>query len=128
MAKRSFFQTRIAPLAALALFGATGFIACGGTGDGDESGGAQDQVEPVSESAEPVVGNVCGPVVLLGHLYYFTCDAGETCCGETLTTSGICRNLQTDVDNCGECGHVCGSCPFYIPHRVCGAGLCLCKP
>jgi hypothetical protein len=40
------------------------------------------------------------------------CPTGYTPC------SGICRNLESDMSNCGRCGNVCGS------GRTCSSGAC----
>jgi hypothetical protein len=40
------------------------------------------------------------------------CGSGQTNC------SNVCRDLQSDVNNCGTCGNVCGS------GQVCSAGAC----
>lgn len=61
------------------------------------------------------------------------CPAGETEC------SGICVDLQTDVNNCGTCGNVCpegqpgfvrgcaaGNC-FFMRERACAEGLTSCN-
>ena len=61
------------------------------------------------------------------------CPAGTTDCG------GGCVDLQTDVDNCGTCGHVCpegqagfvrgcagGNC-FFMRERACASGLASCN-
>jgi hypothetical protein len=44
----------------------------------------------------------------------FGCPAGLECCDDN-----ICRNLNTDVDNCGTCGNVC------LPTTSCQNGVCL---
>lgn len=43
-----------------------------------------------------------------------TCPAGEDYC------FGVCTNLQTDTDNCGTCGHICG----IDPAQACVGGNC----
>jgi hypothetical protein len=43
------------------------------------------------------------------------CGAGTSCCG----TQG-CKNLQTDNENCGQCGSVCGT------GATCSGGACHC--
>jgi hypothetical protein len=61
------------------------------------------------------------------------CPAGTTDC------SGICLDLQNDVNNCGSCGHVCppgqtgfvpgcaaGNC-FFMRERACDPGLAFCN-
>jgi hypothetical protein len=61
------------------------------------------------------------------------CPAGETEC------SGICVDLQTDVNNCGTCGTICpegqpgfvrgcaaGNC-FFMRERACAEGLSSCN-
>ncbi|MCX6777953.1 MAG: hypothetical protein NT157_03635, partial [Candidatus Micrarchaeota archaeon] len=42
------------------------------------------------------------------------CPSGETDC------SNLCKNLQTDPDNCGTCGNDCGE-------GTCTAGVCSCS-
>src|SRR5436189_251518 len=41
------------------------------------------------------------------------CPNGQNCC------NGVCVNEQTDVNNCGSCGHVCAS------GQVCQNGTCV---
>ncbi len=61
------------------------------------------------------------------------CPTGTTDC------TGICVDLQTDVDNCGTCGNVCpegqpgfvrgcaaGTC-FFMRERACAEGLSSCN-
>src|SRR4029079_3615691 len=44
------------------------------------------------------------------------CPGGTpTCC------DGECKNIQTDVENCGACGHACA------PHQMCVRGRCACE-
>ena len=40
------------------------------------------------------------------------CPPGQTLC------SGVCKNLNTDPDNCGSCGNVCPQ------GDVCSGGVC----
>ncbi len=47
------------------------------------------------------------------------CPEGETRCGN------ICVNLQTDENNCGECGLPCAS---ELSAGVCIGGTCACSP
>jgi hypothetical protein len=44
------------------------------------------------------------------------CDAGDSCC------TGVCEDLQTDVDNCGTCGTVCDLA--NVDTHECVAGSC----
>jgi len=61
------------------------------------------------------------------------CPSGTTDC------SGVCLDLQTDVNNCGACGNVCpeaqpgfdvgcaaGNC-FFMRDRACAEGLSACN-
>lgn len=50
-----------------------------------------------------------------GSLY---CHAGDCAANESIC-AGVCSNLQTDRDNCGECGHGCGD------GMVCAGGMCV---
>ncbi len=43
----------------------------------------------------------CASNVCISGVCQAACPAGQTLCG------GICKNLQTDVNNCGGCGFVC---------------------
>jgi hypothetical protein len=52
------------------------------------------------------------------------CGPGETLCG------GLCVNFQTDVDNCGACGHPCAEgevCSEGVCSSECAAGLTDCS-
>jgi hypothetical protein len=44
-----------------------------------------------------------------------SCTTGLTVCGSS-GTPGFCRNLSSDPNNCGTCGHVCAG--------TCSAGVC----
>jgi hypothetical protein len=37
------------------------------------------------------------------------CEEGETCCPAAGVEPASCRDLDSDMDNCGECGNVCGA-------------------
>jgi hypothetical protein len=50
------------------------------------------------------------------------CGASGTCCAQTLT----CRNLATDVANCGKCGNDCNA-GHPDAANGCGAGGCTCN-
>lgn len=52
------------------------------------------------------------------------CDAGLTCCSSPPFGLRVCRNLMSDVSNCGTCGHACTAVP--PPHMVnaCFSGSC----
>jgi hypothetical protein len=52
------------------------------------------------------------------------CRAGAcaSCPGGTTACSASCVNLNTDVQNCGRCGNVCGA------GLVCVGGACQCAP
>ncbi len=47
---------------------------------------------------------------------YCPCPSGQTCC------NGTCINSQTDVNNCGACGHVCS---FPDASAACSGGTCV---
>ncbi|MEZ4394965.1 MAG: hypothetical protein R3A48_28140 [Polyangiales bacterium] len=53
-----------------------------------------------------------------------TCNTSGTCVCATGQTacSGTCRNLQTDNNNCGACGRVCGAVNGLA--TSCSAGVC----
>jgi MYXO-CTERM domain-containing protein len=52
-----------------------------------------------------------------GHL---VCQAGSCVCPDTQTDCGdYCADLQTDPENCGDCGHTCD------PNHSCVAGECV---
>lgn len=60
----------------------------------------------------------CGPSAPLGHpdVCNGACctTASSTCCG-----GSTCVNTQTDVQNCGTCGHACGT------GESCISGVCV---
>lgn len=45
------------------------------------------------------------------------CSPGQTLCG------GLCKNLNTDPDNCGNCGTVCPLGP-NVATAICSGGAC----
>jgi hypothetical protein len=52
-----------------------------------------------------------------------TCTPGnEDCCFNASTSSAVCTNFETDVANCGACGHACGQCA-----TGCSGGECVCN-
>jgi hypothetical protein len=58
-------------------------------------------------------GHVCGApmgggmATCVGDVCTGSCGNGQTVCGAGPDGGGTCRSLQTDVANCGACGHVC---------------------
>jgi hypothetical protein len=83
------------------------------------------QTEPTPEDgqigeAQDAVGEACNPL--------FSCPTpSDTCCVVGHTSDHICRDLSSDVSNCGSCGHVCGGCTGGN-HAVCSIGFCGCIP
>jgi len=69
--------------------------------------------EPVAEAQEALEGDYC-------NFYPTTCDSGLKCCFTNFPSTGTCRNLQTDEQNCGQCGNRCGL------GTVCSSGECTC--
>ncbi len=61
----------------------------------------------------PAAPEGSGPICGVQTDSPFCCASGETCCNNT-----TCANLQTDVQNCGACGHACGQ------GQKCVAGVC----
>lgn len=53
------------------------------------------------------------------------CDGGvcEPDCGSLSTCEDGCADLDTDVQNCGQCGNICTAPPGVAP--VCSAGVCI---
>src|ERR1700722_10614410 len=56
-------------------------------------------------------------------------EGGVTTCGDSGTgnvsrCSGLCTDLQTDVNNCGTCGHACGGAAGASASCVGGACVC----
>lgn len=52
----------------------------------------------------------------LSYTIVAACPAGETYCGS------VCKNLQTDITNCGVCNHTCSST------QTCTNGTCIAIP
>lgn len=48
-------------------------------------------------------------------------DAGPTCIAPEVACNGACKDLASDADNCGTCGHECAS-------GICTMGHCLGDP
>ncbi len=57
----------------------------------------------------------CTSGVCSGGVCQAACPAGQTLCG------GICKNLQTDANNCGGCGFVCSQ---QNATEACVSGAC----
>jgi hypothetical protein len=51
------------------------------------------------------------------------CPSGKECCKTASGTDQTCVDLQTDPNNCGQCGKVCRA-----PRTSCVAGKCVCPP
>src|SRR5262249_13015416 len=72
-------------------------------------------------------GTVCGPVAngtagcATGHCQVATCNTGFGNCDGN-AANGCESNLQTDVNNCGACGTVCG--PVANGTAGCATGHC----
>jgi hypothetical protein len=72
---------------------------------------------PCTEGQGCDVNSDCGPgLVCQGGTCVPDCPSGQTNCG------GSCVDLQTDVQNCGDCGV---QCPVGA---TCEAGVCICPP
>lgn len=94
-----------------------------------ESEESDDEIMEVPEEAgeadvEGGIGSNCSPV------FGEDCDDGFTCC-TTVACGGtcqsqICRDLNSDEANCGQCGHRCPSSdpPGPPTHYVCFLGTC----
>jgi len=52
------------------------------------------------------------------------CNTGLTCCNTGVP--GICRNLQTDEDNCGTCGNECTGLKYCSAGHCCSPGATYC--
>ena len=48
------------------------------------------------------------------------CGSGKTVCDESSSEAGFCTNLDTDEQNCGDCGTKCGD------DLECQSGVCRC--
>jgi hypothetical protein len=67
-----------------------------------------------------------GGVCTLAGLCAGSCPTGSTVCGSAGGEStAYCKNLQTDFNNCGTCGHVCAAgqgCDKGTCAATCGSG------
>ena len=60
--------------------------------------------------------------VMITALFLTSC-ADEGCPTGFMDLGGICYDLQTDDDHCGDCNTACTA-----PHTACQAGQCDCAP
>ncbi len=71
-------------------------------------------------------GNVCdtthaSSASCSGTACSYTCSAGYAdCTVGGVDTDGCETNINTDVNNCGSCGHVCAA------NQICSSGTCVC--
>lgn len=66
-------------------------------------------------AGELCAGGTCGCPVSVTSGNVVKCPMGQSCCG----VSG-CKNLQTDINNCGQCGTKCAA------GATCAGGQCIC--
>ena len=71
-------------------------------------------------TCQPLTGPLCTPTTGgPGTCHAGVCVPGAPqCVSGSTNCSGVCKNLQTDLGNCGACGHVCPG------NHLCQGGSC----
>ena len=110
-----------------------GYTACGLEckkldSDSDNCSACGNVCHAPSDDADPAWR--CGANVITPHTKWMclssacelTCEPGWGDCNKNFCGDGCERDLSTDPDNCGACGHACD------PGQGCAAGVCFCPP
>jgi hypothetical protein len=107
--------------AALLLSGTVSLFACVASVDGDEASPKTEALvsEPVAEAEDALEGDGCNA--------FTGCSTGLTCCiTQPQYLIGVCRNLNTDEQNCGACGDTCLGSQTCTNGHCCPSGKTYC--
>jgi hypothetical protein len=91
-----------------------------GDGDGGQWGDWGDSLdaEVMDMTPQPDGSDTCSENADCPPLYW--CKAAGCVCLDGYECGGVCLDVQTSVEHCGECGNACGE------GAVCNMGMCAC--